>query len=495
MKIMQALRRFGRADGIIKEDRKVLFNDSMTEIEFLEKEIRAFLASEKRRLMIEGEAYYYGRQAVDEKIRTAIGVDGAAEPVHNLPNNRLTYNAYANLVDQKANYLLANPIEPQTDEVKFKEQVAEILDTAFDKRIRAIGVDALNCGVGYMFVYAENGTLKYKRLKPYEVLPFWKDEEHEELDAFARIYAVEEYAGREKRIIRHVEYYTPEGVRYFIYTDAGKLEPDASKTGGAYLTYAGASGAQGFNWGRIPLVAFKYNAAEQPLLVRVKSLQDALNDMMSGVLDRIQEDSRNTILVVKNYGGTAADEFRHNLAQYGVVFIRTEDGAQGGVETLQVEVNPGNYEIVIKLLKKALIECGRGYDAKDDRLGGNANQLNIKSMYSDIDLDADSMQLEFAASLDYLLYFVALVADGFRAVKHKPVRWAFDRDIIINESETIANARNSVGVLSLRTIVANHPWTVDINEEMEQIDAERAETLAPLDDYAKRPETGETDED
>lgn len=36
----------------------------------------------------------------------------------------------------------------------------------------------------------------------------------------------------------------------------------------------------------------------------------------------------------------------------------------------------------------AVIENGMGYDAKDDKLSGNPNQLNIKSMYSDIDIDS-----------------------------------------------------------------------------------------------------------
>ena len=495
MNILETLRNFGRGQSLVKEDKTVLFNDAMTEVEFLEKEIKAFLTSDKRRQMIEGEAYYQGVHDVAEKVRTAIGENGQPEAIHNLPNNRVTYNTYANLVDQKANYLLANPIEPQTEEAEFKEKVAAILDTAFDKRIRAIGVDALNCGIGYLLVYVADGELKYKRLKPYEVLPFWKDEEHEALDAFIRIYGVEEYKGREKKTVQHVEYYTLDGVKYFIYTDAGKLEPDISREDETYLTYKSAEGVKGFNWARLPLIAFKYNANEQPLLARVKSLQDALNDMMSGVLDCIQEDSRNTILVVKNYEGTKADEFRHNLSQYGVVFVRTEDGAEGGVDTLQIEVNPGNYEIVIKLLKKAIIECGRGYDAKDDRLGGNANQLNIKSMYSDIDLDAGGMQLEFSVALDRLLYFVGLVADGFRVIKHKPVLWKFNRDIIINEADTIANARDSVGILSMRTIVANHPWTADANDELRQIEKERSETIPALEDYAKPTETGENTEE
>ena len=40
-----------------------------------------------------------------------------------------------------------------------------------------------------------------------------------------------------------------------------------------------------------------------------------------------------------------------------------------------------------------------GYDAKDDKLSGNPNQLNIKSMYSDIDIDANNMEMEYQSSL------------------------------------------------------------------------------------------------
>ena len=40
-----------------------------------------------------------------------------------------------------------------------------------------------------------------------------------------------------------------------------------------------------------------------------------------------------------------------------------------------------------------------GYDAKDDRIiVGNPNQMNIQSMYSDIDLDANGIETEFQAA-------------------------------------------------------------------------------------------------
>ena len=63
-------------------------------------------------------------------------------------------------------------------------------------------------------------------------------------------------------------------------------------------------------------------------------------------------------------------------------------------------MNSENYKVVLWLLKDAIIENARGYDAKDERMGGNPNQMNIQSMYSDIGLDANGIELEFQASME-----------------------------------------------------------------------------------------------
>ena len=121
----------------------------------------------------------------------------------------------------------------------------------------------------------------------------------------------------------------------------------------------------------------------------------------------MEEDARNTILILKNYDGENLGEFRHNLATYGAIKVRTESGADGGgVDALQVEINADNYRTLLDVFKKAIIENAMGYDAKDDRLSGTPNQMNILSMYSDIELDANSMETEFQASLEELLWFV-----------------------------------------------------------------------------------------
>ena len=208
------------------------------------------------------------------------------------------------------------------------------------------------------------------------------------------------------------------------------------------------------NWDRIPLIPFKYNKREIPLLNRVKSLQDGINTLLSDFENNMQEDARNTILVLKNYDGQNLGEFRRNLATYGAVKVRED----GGVETLSVEVNSENYKSILELLKKALINNARGYDAKDDRMGNNPNQMNIQSMYSDIDLDANGMETEFQAAFEELLWFVNmdLANRGKGDFEGEEITITFNRDILINESESIDNCSKSIGILSNEKIGRAH---------------------------------------
>ena len=227
----------------------------------------------------------------------------------------------------------------------------------------------------------------------------------------------------------------------------------------------------GLGWNKIPLIAFKANRNEQSLLKRVKGLQDALNIMLSNYANAMEEDVRNTILVLKNYDGENLGEFRKNLATYGAVKVRSIDGSGGGVETLNIDVNSENYKVIIDLLKKSIIENGMGYDAKDDKLGGNANQLNIQSMYSDIDLDANKIELEYTASLQSLLWFVNIYLSqtGQGDFEDEKVDIVFNRNILINESEAIDNCSKSQGIISNETIVAQHPWVTDVQAELKKM--------------------------
>lgn len=452
----------------------------ITDEQYIVNEINHFKVSQRRKEMIDGEKYYIGKHDILSRKRTVIGANGDLEEVKNLPNNRIVDNQYKKMVDQKNNYLLGQPISVQCENEEYSRLLKQVFNRKFQRLMKAVGEDSLNCGIGWMFIhYNEHGEITFKRLKPFEVIPGWKDAEHTILDYAIRIYEVIAYEGHQEKVIQKVEVYDDKGITYFELSDDGVLKPDEPYFQN-YFTITEEDGTEtGYNWTKIPLIPFKYNTKEIPLIKMVKSLQDGLNTIESNFQNNMEEDTRNTILVLKNYDGQNLSEFRKNLATLGAIKVRTIDGADGGVDKLTIEVNADNYKAILELFKKAIIENAMGYDAKDDRLAGNPNQMNIQSMYSDIDLDANNMETEYQASFEELLWFINchFANMGMGDYEGEEVEIIFNRDILISESEVIDNCQKSVGVLSDETVIANHPWVDDIQAELERVKKQKEEAM------------------
>ena len=138
---------------------------------FFEKEIRNFLACEKRALMIKGEQYYNGCHDILKRKRTAIGEGGKLTEITNLPNNRIVDNQFAKLVDQKVNYLLAKPITFMAENKKLLTEIKSILNRKFLRVLKAVGEDSLKGGIGWLYIYInERGKLDFCRFKPFDII-------------------------------------------------------------------------------------------------------------------------------------------------------------------------------------------------------------------------------------------------------------------------------------------------------------------------------------
>lgn len=461
---------FNRAIRIIQEGAQAA---KRTDEDFLTHEIQRTKLSKEWKWMLLGDDYYRGRQDVLHKIRTVIGSDGKPEPVENLPNARLVDNVYRRMVKQKVNYLLGKPFSVTTEDDQYAAALSWFFDKNFFRQLKTVGKDALNCGIGWLYpYYNEDGQFCFKRFRPYEIIPEWIDVDHTKLESFIRFYDVKFYNGTYDEVLTKVEYYTKNGIDFYEYFRGNLVAAEPY-----HQDYFSVNG-KGYNWDRIPLIPFKYNDEEQPLILGCKSLQDALNQILSTFDDSMNEDVRNTILVLVNYDGENLAEFRKNLATYGAVKVRSADGVNGDVRTLQVEVNSENYKAISDILKRAIIENCMGYDAKDEKMSGTPNQMNIMSMYNDIDLDASDMETEFQAALDDLLYFVDLhlLNCGQGDYSDTEVTITFNTDMPMDEASTISNAKNSVGLISNKTIVAHHPWVTDLDLEMEQMETEKQES-------------------
>lgn len=445
----------------------------------IEIELAEFLQSRKRERMLQGNAYYVGMHDIRGKTRKGYFPDGEKKP-----NSIIIDNQYKKMVDQKVNFLVGQPIAINTDNDTYSNELNSVFgDTVQKNRVR-IAKNMLNNGIAWLYLYINaTGDLCGKVFPTEQILPFWLDDEHTELDFVVRVYEMEVYNGKRKDIEKFVEVYSKSGIDYFVYS-GGRLIEDVEKQHQAYFTTTDETGAeQGYNWDTIPLIPFKYSSEELPLIINCKSIQDAINELYSTMQDTMIESSRSTILILKNYDGQDLKEFRQKLNENGVIKVRTLSGVDGGVDSISIEFKPENHKMVLEILKKSMIENCMGYDAKDDKIGSNANQMNIQSMYNDINLDAHNMEAEFQTSLEKVLNIINayLYNTGRGDYTGEKVKFVFNRDMMMNESEIMTMLANLGLQLSQRTLINQVPFIDDWKQEQEQIQEEKQQNI---NDYA-----------
>lgn len=442
--------------------------------EIVKLEVSEWLASDERRWMLTGQKYYIGDHDILQRKRTAIGEGGELIEVTNLANNRLVHAYMRKLVDQKVGYLLGKPLSIQTKNAQYLDLLNEIFGKSFMRLLKNLGKEAVNKGKAWLHpYYDEDGNFKFMKIPSEEAIPLWKDSAHSELDAFIRVYEIETYEGAQRKIVTKVEFWDTSGVRRYVLDDTAGLVPDveAGEEGSHFVVVQGEQ-EQPLNWERVPFICFKYNDEALPLIQVIKSLVDDYDAKTSDHSNNL-EDLPNSIYVLKNYDGQDLGEFRRNMAAYRAVKVTD----QGGVDTLNLDVDTEATEKHLDRLRKDIYEFGRGVDTQSEKFGNSPSGIALKFLYADLDMDANIIETEFQASLEQLLWFVNqhIANTTGQDFSNETVEFIFNRDILINETDTINNVKNSVGILSDETLVAQHPWVTDVQEELDRLQKQREE--------------------
>lgn len=466
--------------------------------QIINQEVSEWKLSEKRKWMLTGERYYRNKTDILERQRMAVGESGALEPVANLANNKLANAFTRKLVDQKVGYLLGKPLSVQTDDDQYAKLLNGFFDKAMMRRLQSIGKEAVNKGIAWMHVYYdENGVLSFKKMCSEEIIPLWRDEAHTVLDAIIRVYDVVVFEGTQRKTVTKVEWWDTKGVRRFVYNGIGlQSDVEAGEVGShLFMDVEGQEEPASLNWQRLPFIPFKYNEEEQPLVELIKSLVDDYDRNKSDNSNNL-EDLPNSIYKVKNYGGADASSFRKNIAQYRVVFTNED----GDVDTVNMEMNTEAYKTHMEIARKEIYEFGRGVDTTSDNFGGDKSGVALKFLYGDLDMDANMMETEFRASLEQLLWFINMHLYNTTKVDYssEQVDFIFNRDIMINETQVIEDIKNSVGLLSEETLIANHPYVTDVNAEKKRKEVEKERSMQEFDTYnglADERNNGDFDDD
>lgn len=473
--------------GLLYGPKKIslLSNDGQPDTSFLYTMITEWQHDPKRMEMLASQDYFNAKNdKILNKQRLVIDETGALVPCLRLENTRLVHSFLHKLTKQKVSYLLSKDFSIQTENEQFEEVLTDFFDKKFMRMLKNVGKDAITNGLAWVqMYYDEDGVLKAKRIPSEEIYPFWKDVDHTELEAVLRMYSLWHYDDKgNKTEVKKVEYYTDKGVWYYQLEDGLIPDPDKSAPLGSNFrmevkkvneeTGEEEVTIEPVMWNKIPFVAFKYNAEENPLLTHIKDLIDEYDYITSSLSDAIK-DSPRSAKIVKGFEAESKQAFIKNFSTLGVAFV-SEDG---GVDNLGVQIEHESSEVHLTRLRKDIFEFGGGVDTQNENLGV-ASGVALKFRYADLDMDCSFMANEFSAALEQLIWFICqdeLLKNG-RDFTEEDVDFVFNTDIAMNESEVIDNLAKSSD-LSVETRLAMHPYVTDVQAELDRKKKEQEEQM------------------
>ena len=463
--------------NIFKKKGNNEMNKTRIKIEMPRQEIEVlisdFISGKTLRDMNIAYNYYLGNQDILNRKIYGFDRNGDKIEIPFAPNNKVVDNLYRRFLDQKVNYLLSKEPTFVSENDEYNKLIKDVFDDEFLKTLFLLGKNAYKYGLSWLYVYYDKDSkLNFKIFDSREIIPIWIDNEHNELDKVIRLFKTKKFTGNSYEDVTNVELYTTDGIKRYTY-DNGKLSDVLSDE--PYMILDNKA----YNWAKLPIIPFKVDETEQPLINRMKTLQDNINLTISDLRNELSNTNYNKILVLKEYDGEPMS-FRRNLNTAGFIKVARD----GGVETLDMEINIEKYKGTLEELRNSLISNAKGFDTKNDRLGSNPNTTNIKVMYTDIDLDSNGIEREFKTSIKKLLWFInqhymLLNKGNFEDISLNIV---FNKDMLINENEAIEECIKSLSVLSKKTVISQHPWVTDVDLEIKQIKEEMG-TTDDYDDY------------
>lgn len=440
-------------------------------------EIKEFQASNKRAWMLTGEKYYNVENDIFDR-QIVRHTESGTVTDYSKSNNKLAHGFAKSQVDEKVAYLLSKDYTLDCDNEEYIQKVKDVLGKYFQYTLTTLGTESSNKGIAWLQVYVD-GQGKFKMLfRPSEqCIPLWKDNSHTELDALIRFYEITVYEGRQKKKITKVEYYTEQEVVFYVMRD-NKLILDIEENKGEPLFHY-RKGDEPRSFGKVPFIAFKNNRQEYPDIKYIKSLIDDYDKSRSDISNFIEE-VKNLIYVLKGYGGQDLKKFINDLNYYRAIII--DDPQDGGVDTLNPTMDITASKEHYEQLKRDINEFGQSVTKDLDKFGSSPSGIALKFLYSGLDLKCNHLEVEFKRAFEDLLYFVNIyLQDASQGTFGEDVTLVFNRDIKINETETINNCVASKDIISDEAIITHHPWVNDVEEEitkLKQQQTEKAKTAA-----------------
>ena len=416
--------------------------------------------------------YYLG----DNDIMYRKPKDKCEEPLRNA-DNRIAFNFHSLLVDQKASYMFTAPPLFDTKDDTLNEIVAATLGDGYAKKCKDLCVDASNAGVGWLHYWIdEKKGFCYGVIPSMQLRPVYSLRLEKELEAVLRTYRMVDDNGDEWQIYeiwndkecqayrKRAEMFQPFDMFSYINLD-GMAEPTNTFR---------------HDFGAVPFIPFPNNNVCAGDLDKIKNLIDSYDKTYSGFVDDL-EDIQQVVFVLTNYGGADLKQFLSDLKYYKTIQVESAgNDDKSGVSTLTIDIPVEARDKLLDITRKAIFDMGQGIDPQQQGFDNTSGEA-MKFLYSLLELKAGLMETEFRAGFGELVRAIG----RYYGKEPEQIVQTWTRTSIRNDAELVDMCQKSVGVISTKTILKNHPFVENAEDEEKELAAEKEQTAKETDIYRK----------
>lgn len=445
-----------------------------------------------RRTVTTSERYYQNANDVllyeDPLNRNKFQKQGHEEkPTLHNADNRVSIPWHRLLVNQKASYTMATPPTFDVGDTHLNDEISKILGGQFGKVAKDLCISASNAGVAWLHVWKDESYqnfFRYSLVDAKQIMPIYSKRLGNELVGALRTYQDFDETGKSWT---YYEYWNDKEVEVYRHEsekDIDEMVPSLQFEAIDIGTNESKEKVHTYqhDWGEVPFIPFRNSSDSFPDLHYYKSLIDVYDKVYSGFVNDL-DDVQEIIFVLTNYGGQDKAEFLQDLKQFKMIQVdKTGTGADGGVDTLAVDIPTEARDKVLEITRELIFVQGQGVDPQRN-ITQNTSGVAIKHMYSSLEQKAGELETEFRQGFEKLIRFILKYSNSDPDIE---INQTWKRTAINNDIEEAEKIAMLAPHSSKEAIARANPIVENPEDELAALAKELHDDINAVDSY--RPE-------
>lgn len=415
---------------------------------------------------------------------------GVLQEDKNASNVKIPHAFFTELVDQKIQYLLSNPVEFEVEDEQLNTYLKEYYDDDFQVFLQEMVEGASIKASEYAYARTNSDDRLCFQVSN-SIQTFSIYDETNTVKGIVRYYDKDVYKNGKDEKVSFAEVWDEEKVTVYVTEKNHPYKLDTSRLVNP-RPHIIAKDEEGKiykrSYGLIPFYRLQNNKSEKTDLEPIKPLIDDY-DLMAAFLSNNLQDFAEAIYVVKGFRGDDLSELRQNVKARKVIGT----GSDGGLDIKTVEIPVEARKTKLEIDKDAIYKFGMGFDST--QIGdGNITNVVIKSRYALLDMKANKAEVRLRALLAWCNEMIV------NDINRRYGTAYHSRDITVNiVRETMVNEKDIVDIerieaetkqIIIQTILAVAPRLDDETVlkmicEQYDLDWEEVQLLLEEQDYSE----------